>query len=245
MLKNLKKLKRWLDLVAEGRVVVTKEGRVFLPTGKELGKKKGKDAYRKAHFWISEERRTIIIGVHVLVWITFKGLIEDPTKIVHHKNHDKEDCRLRNLELVTQSINIKKAFEAGIFVPSNGEDQHLAVLTNDKVHQIRRLFSSGKYTSVGIAEKFGLSKDTACNVLSGRTYKNVSLEFLPQCQSLLSLRGSKVINIESYGNLVGVAYKLRKKNLSWEEICTKLVVGKSLFRQLVNSRLIDAGGYRA
>jgi hypothetical protein len=50
--------------------------------------------------------------LHILVWETFKGNI--PTgMVIHHKNHDKTDARLENLELVTQSENILAAIDFG------------------------------------------------------------------------------------------------------------------------------------
>lgn len=47
--------------------------------------------------------------VHRLVWIAFNGEIPDGYEI-NHINHDKSDNRLKNLELVTHSDNLHKAF---------------------------------------------------------------------------------------------------------------------------------------
>ena len=47
--------------------------------------------------------------IHRLIWETFNGSIPDGYEI-NHINHDKSDNRLVNLELVTHSDNLHKAF---------------------------------------------------------------------------------------------------------------------------------------
>ena len=47
--------------------------------------------------------------IHRLVWTTFNGEIPDGYEI-NHINHDKSDNSLKNLELVTHSDNLHKAF---------------------------------------------------------------------------------------------------------------------------------------
>lgn len=47
--------------------------------------------------------------VHRLVWITFNGEIPDEYEI-NHIDHDKSNNSLKNLELVTHSDNLHKAF---------------------------------------------------------------------------------------------------------------------------------------
>lgn len=47
--------------------------------------------------------------VHRIIWETFKGNIPDGYEI-NHINHDKSDNSLSNLELVTHSENLHKAF---------------------------------------------------------------------------------------------------------------------------------------
>jgi hypothetical protein len=50
----------------------------------------------------------------MLVWETFVGKIPKGM-VVHHKNHDKRDARLSNLELTTRPLNAIAAYEAGRF----------------------------------------------------------------------------------------------------------------------------------
>jgi hypothetical protein len=52
--------------------------------------------------------------LHILVWETFVGKIPKGM-MVHHKNHDKRDARVSNLEPTTRPLNAIAAYEAGRF----------------------------------------------------------------------------------------------------------------------------------
>ena len=50
--------------------------------------------------------------LHRVIWEAFIGKIPD-NMVINHKNHDKQDARLSNLELSSQSGNISHAYNAG------------------------------------------------------------------------------------------------------------------------------------
>lgn len=52
--------------------------------------------------------------LHILVWETFVGKIPKGM-VVHHKNHDKRDARVSNLEMTTRPLNAIAAYDAGRF----------------------------------------------------------------------------------------------------------------------------------
>jgi len=105
--------------------------------------------------------------VHRLVAITF---IDNPNNLpeVNHKNGNKADNSVWNLEWVTRSQNAKHALDNG-FNPQKGLTSSSAKLNADQVRQIRE--AQGKYRDIG--KKFGVCAQTVCNVKRRSSYVDV------------------------------------------------------------------------
>lgn len=107
--------------------------------------------------------------VHRLVAEAFLGSPEG--RNVNHINGIKTDCRLSNLEYVTQSENVRHALDAGLTTPQH--KRKCAKLTSEAVVDIRRGRSLGKsYKFLGA--KHGVSAATARDACLGRTWRHVS-----------------------------------------------------------------------
>lgn len=94
---------------------------------------------------------------------------------VNHKNGNKKDNRLENLEMVTAEENMKHA-HAVLHVRQGrkykGEEHYQATVTESIVHEIRRLKSSGM--SYGkIAIKFGIGKSAVKHIANRRSWKHI------------------------------------------------------------------------
>lgn len=92
--------------------------------------------------------------VHRVVYETFYGKIPDGLQI-NHINGVKSDNRLRNLEVVTASENIRHAVRTGLKPGDPGETNGMAKLDNDNYYQMIVDIMSG-LTNDQIAEKYGL-----------------------------------------------------------------------------------------
>ena len=66
--------------------------------------------------------------VHRLVWEVFKGPIPDGYEI-NHIDHDKSNNSLKNLELVTHSVNLKKAFKKYGYFGSMNRPLNMRILS--------------------------------------------------------------------------------------------------------------------
>lgn len=88
--------------------------------------------------------------VHRLVWEAFNGAIP-PGLEINHKNGNKSDNRLSNLELVTSSENSRHAFETGLQIKKLTQAQIL-----EMVEAIRR----GSLSKTEAAEKYNVSPTT-------------------------------------------------------------------------------------
>lgn len=172
----------FLKLVEEGLLKVTKAGIVTkVTTGKIYGDKK----YRRYKFVIHRcpiRKKNIKFRIHRLVWLVFKGSIPDGYE-PNHKNGNKGDNRLSNLELVTKKENQQHAIRIGLKVPDFGDSHGSTLYKSGEVDKIRKLFRKG--TSVtALMKRFGFSR--------------------PHAQTLLTdkRRGSNPLSMEEYKELL-------------------------------------------
>lgn len=84
---------------------------------------------------------------------------------VNHKDGDKLNNRLENLELVTPSENCLNPNTL-----MKGEDAPHAKITNEIAEHIRELYISGGFTCRMISDIYGFTSQSVANILHNRTY---------------------------------------------------------------------------
>jgi hypothetical protein len=104
--------------------------------------------------------------VHRLVALTFLPLVEG-LNYVNHKNGNKMDNRVSNLEWCTPKQNAMHAHSLGLC--SIGEEHYRAKLTEEEVLFIRQ----SKASSGVMAAKFGVSKSTIKYARARRSWKHI------------------------------------------------------------------------
>ena len=82
------------------------------------------------------------IRVHRIIMESFIGPRPDG-KQINHIDGDRKNNRLDNLEYVTQSENMLHAYRIGLQLPVWGEAHGQGKLTEENVHEIRRLILEG------------------------------------------------------------------------------------------------------
>jgi len=105
-----------LNLLNEGQIKVNfQTGEVFSILANNpqcaLGAKT-KKGYLRTTFYNHGEAFTVM--VHRIVWIAAHG-IPLPSMRIDHKNRNKIDNKLTNLQLLTNSGNLRRAWKAGVF----------------------------------------------------------------------------------------------------------------------------------
>lgn len=109
------------------------------------------------------------LSIHRLVWLAFCGNIPIHLEI-NHKNGNKSDNRLSNLELVTRSENVQHAIRTGLVKIRKGEENKNSKLDNNTVLEIRELYRQG-WTQRQLNKKFGIN--CAYNIVTGTSWNHL------------------------------------------------------------------------
>jgi len=98
-----------------------------------------------------------------------------PDKIqVNHKDGDKTNNRLDNLEYMTQSENMVHGRGLGLFSSIGGEKNGNAILTEENVHEIRRRLKDE--SPKAIAERFNISRHNIYSIKNGTRWSSLKEE---------------------------------------------------------------------
>ena len=109
--------------------------------------------------------------VHRLLADAFLPKVIDKN-FLNHKNGNKLDNRLENLEWCTISENAIHAYKTGLKLPIRGERHKLAKLSDKKVLEMRKLRELGA-TQVELSKMYNVSRRAVRNVLSYLSWKHI------------------------------------------------------------------------
>lgn len=146
-------------------------------------KGRAKESYPSPHlkksgyvdYWLWKDGKPTRRIAHRLMWEAFNGPIA-PGLVMNHKNGIRDDNRIENLEIVTQSENVRDGFLRGRKPPNNpshGEANGGAKLREHEVREIRRLRASGS-SQREVSEKFGISIHLVSLIHRRRIWKHLS-----------------------------------------------------------------------
>lgn len=93
----------------------------------------------------------------------------DNKKEVNHKDGNKLNNRVDNLEWVTPEENMKHAFSTKLNVPKKGEKHQGSKLSNRKAQMIKDLYATGIYKQSDIGEEFNISQTRVSAIVLGQT----------------------------------------------------------------------------
>lgn len=107
--------------------------------------------------------------VHVLVAEAWIGPKPEGFE-VNHKDGDKQNNAIWNLEYLSPSDNQRHAISIGLRKVRRGEEHGGAKLSWDQVKQIRQLYATGDFTMMALANRFIVSKKTILLIIQGKTW---------------------------------------------------------------------------
>jgi response regulator of citrate/malate metabolism len=149
------------------------------------------------------------LAIHRIIYLKFKNIL-DNTKVINHKNGNKQDNRLNNLEMITPRENSYHPLLSG---KHNGSKLNLK-----KVNKIKKMYKK-KYSIDLIAKKFKVSQLIIKRILNNKTCnfnKNKEIKKLPKRKDALILFLNDS-NYKIYKN--GKIYS--KINKKWIKPCCK------------------------
>lgn len=146
-----------------GILWIDSEGRIFHGSKRAESKNNG--------YWMLNRRvdnKLIRAYSHRVIWIFRNGDIPDGLEI-NHKDGNRSNNKLSNLEIITHAQNTTHAYQNGLAHGRPGEKHHNARLTQLQVKQIRKLYrprdgqshpmtNEPRYSQSGLARMFGVSQ---------------------------------------------------------------------------------------
>jgi hypothetical protein len=175
--------KRWKPVLGYDCYQVSDDGQVARvktygnkpkPVWKMVAQRPKRGGYITYHLCENGERKDLL--AHRLVWEAFNGKIGIGVEI-NHKNGDKSDNRLVNIELLTRSENMKHKFRvlhhAAPNNPSHGSKNASAKLTEADIPKILEMHRAGVY-QYEIARIFGVTQRAIGRIVLGQGWQHLT-----------------------------------------------------------------------
>jgi len=95
------------------------------------------------------------------------------SKECNHKDGNKSNNCVENLEWVTSSENSIHAYKAGLSFIPKGEQCHWSKLTKSKVLKIRDMYKNGNYSYRQLAKTYNVNFSTIGKIVNRVTWKHI------------------------------------------------------------------------
>jgi hypothetical protein len=172
MRANLEKQQWFLEQLEINRIAFDGEWFYNTATGHRY-KSQNSRGYVQINLLRPEPRAIMQISHHLLIWIMTYGVNDDDGLVINHKDGNKLNNKIENLELVSVGRNNRHARENGMVYIQKGEEKVNAIFTDAQVVELRSLYRQGKITQTEISKKFGCQKQTAFQMVHRITYKHL------------------------------------------------------------------------
>lgn len=143
-------------------------GEIYNKQGLKLSGSINKGGYRQ----IAIQKKNI--EVHRIVAQTF---IPNPDNLpcINHKDGNKLNNNINNLEWCTYSYNTKHAYNTGLERKILGEKHHNHKLTEEEVRYIKLKYQKRhkKFGAVPLSKRFNVDRTTITDIVNGKTWREV------------------------------------------------------------------------
>ena len=136
-----------------------------------------RSGYCSVRVTLGSRKNKIHILIHKAVAYTFLSNKENLPE-VNHKDGNKENNNIDNLEWCTSHYNQQHKYDIGLFDKNliSGENNHNSKLTIKDVEYIRENYIKGsrQFGTRAMARKFSVSHPTILSILNYKTWINIS-----------------------------------------------------------------------
>lgn len=157
--------------VKENYYFITEEGKLISSyQNKELSLSLDKDGYARPSLR-TKDSKSVRVHLHRLVLSTFSPVDNWENLEVNHKDGNKLNNCLSNLEWVTTKENIQHAWKTGL--SKGGENHSRARMTEKQAIYALRQRQIGK-SVIEIAKELGVGRGSINSLVHGRTWKHLT-----------------------------------------------------------------------
>ena len=161
-----------LEVDDHGRVwrIAARRAGQLRPAPRHRAEFRNHDGYARISGNVGGERIRAL--AHRLVWARSNGAIPDGME-VNHKDGDKSNNRLDNLEIVTPSQNSRHALAVLGRTRARGSRHPRAILNEQSVRAIRERVSAGEDRKI-VAASFGIARATVDGIVCRSSWRHVT-----------------------------------------------------------------------
>jgi len=116
------------------------------------------------------------LKIHRIVMKTFNPIENDEKYHVNHKDGNKLNNNVNNLDWTTPQENNSHSWEIGLQNPMRGSNHPSDKFTTFEVLEIRKRWAETKESHSRIAKDYGVGRKTISRIVNGKTYKLKNLK---------------------------------------------------------------------
>jgi NUMOD4 motif/HNH endonuclease len=161
-----------LGRVRSGDRSITNNLGTFTQPGRVLKGNINKAGYEKQTLTDHNKKQHTVL-VHRLVAMAFLPNPENK-KNVNHKDGNKSNNELSNLEWATDSENMKHAIDTGLLKIRKGQEIYFAKFTDEQARYIKTAVNNGDLSIKDACIMFSSCRRTISDMVKGRTWKHVT-----------------------------------------------------------------------
>lgn len=223
---------------------ISNYGRIWsVNYGKFLSYYQDQGGYYRVTLVINSNGNTVFTGVHKITLMSFDPILESDYFIPHHKDDNKINNHINNLQWATVSENTRFALESGAAYYT-GENNPRSYLSNDQINMICKMLEEG-YKPPEIAtnlgdpyDKIGDDRNKMCaiirNIRAGKSYYDIATNY-----NIPGLQGRKFYSLE-FTMLVCNFLSDPNRIFTFRELCEYLCIDlndRKMFRDYVDDIL--------